>query len=62
MPPRNDELLAGNWGWAGNLCLFLELVSSYVGYRFDHLDWRAIQADLDTATSDQDTFSYPLTG
>jgi low temperature requirement protein LtrA len=60
--PRNDELLAGNWIWVSNLRRFLELVSSYVGYRFDYLDWQAIQAGLDTFTSDKDTFSYPLIG
>jgi low temperature requirement protein LtrA len=60
--PRDDELLAGNWIWASNLRRFLELVSSYAGYHFDHPDWQAIQAGLDTITSNQDTFSYPLTG
>jgi hypothetical protein len=55
-------LLAGNWIWASNLRRFLELVSSYAGYRFDHQDWQAIQAGLDTSASDNDTFSYPLTG
>jgi low temperature requirement protein LtrA len=60
--PRNDELLAGNWNWASNLRRFLELVSSYAGNHFDHRDWQAIQAGLDTSTSDNDTFSYPLTG
>jgi hypothetical protein len=60
--PRNDELLAGNWIWASNLRRFLELVSSYAGNHFDHRDWQAIQVGLDTSTSDNDTFSYPLTG
>jgi low temperature requirement protein LtrA len=60
--PRNDELLAGNWIRASNLRRFSELVSSYAGYRFDHPDWQAIQAGLDTVTSDKHTFSYPLTG
>jgi low temperature requirement protein LtrA len=60
--PRNDELLAGNWIRASNLRRFSELVSSYTGYCFDHPDWQAIQAGLDTVTSDRHTFSYPLTG
>jgi hypothetical protein len=60
--PRDNELLAGNWIWASNLRRFSELVSSYAGYRFDHQDWQAIQAGLDTITSDHDTFSYPLNG
>jgi hypothetical protein len=59
---RDDELLAGNWIWASNLRRFLELVSSYIGYRFDHPDWQAIMASPDTFTSGNDTFSYPLTG
>jgi low temperature requirement protein LtrA len=60
--PGHDELLAGNWIWASNLRRFLELVSSYAGNPFDHQDWQAIQAGLDTVTSDRHTFSYPLTG
>jgi low temperature requirement protein LtrA len=60
--PGHDELLAGNWIRASNLRRFSELVSSYAGYRFDHPDWQAIQAGLDTSTSDKHTFSYPLTG
>jgi low temperature requirement protein LtrA len=60
--PGHDEVLAGNWIWASNLRRFLELVSSYAGDRFDHPDWQAIQAGLDTVTSDKHTFSYPLTG
>jgi hypothetical protein len=60
--PRADELLAGNWIRASNLRRFSELVSSYAGYHFDHPDWQAIQAGLDTVTSNNDAFSYPLTG
>jgi low temperature requirement protein LtrA len=60
--PGHDELLAGNWIRASNLRRFSELVSSYAGDRFDHPDWQAIQASLDTVTSDRHTFSYPLTG
>jgi low temperature requirement protein LtrA len=60
--PRDEELLAGNWIQVSNLRRFSELVSSYAGYRFDHPDWQAIQAGLDTVTSDNNTFTYPLTG
>jgi low temperature requirement protein LtrA len=59
---RNEEPLVGSWIQASNLCRFLEIVSSYVGYRFDHRDWQAIQASLDTVTSDNNIFSYELTG
>jgi hypothetical protein len=61
-PPGNDEVLASNWIWATSLRRFLELVSSYVDYRFDDLDWQAIQAGLDTLASENDTFSYPMAG
>lgn len=61
-PPRNDELLAANWIWITSLRRFLELASSYAGYRFDDLDWQAVQAGLDTLNSENDTFSYPIAG
>lgn len=61
-PTRNDEVLAGGWIWITSLRQFLELVSFYVHYRFDDLDWQAIQAGLDTLTSENDTFSYLIAG
>jgi hypothetical protein len=61
-PPRKDEPLAGNWIWITSLRRFFELVSFYVGYRFDDLDWQAVQAGLDALTNDKDTFSYPVIG
>lgn len=61
-PPRTDELLAANWIWRSSLRRFCELVSSYVGYRFDDLDWQAIQTGLDTLASENDAFSYPVIG
>jgi low temperature requirement protein LtrA len=60
--PRNKEPLVGSWIQASNLRRFLEIVGSYAGYRFGHRDWQAIQASLDTVTSDNHTFNYELTG
>lgn len=57
-----NEPLAGNWIWVTSLRRFLELVSSYVDYRFDDLDWQAIQTGINTLTSENDTFSYPMAG
>jgi len=61
-PPYTGELLAANWIWVSSLRRFCELVSSYVGYRFDDLDWQAVQTGLDTLASETDTFSYPIVG
>lgn len=61
-PPRHDEVLAANWIWITTLRRFLQLVSSYVDYRFDDLDWQALQTGLNTLTTENDTFSYPIAG
>lgn len=57
-----DELLAASWIWSSNLRRFCELVSSYAGYRFDELDWQAVETGLERLPSEGDTFSYPIIG
>lgn len=57
-----DEVLAADWIWITGLRGFLELVSSYVGYRFDDLDWDAVGAGLGALTGEDDTFGYPIGG
>ena len=61
-PSHHDEVLAASWIWITSLRRFLELVSFYVDYRFDDLDWQAIQTGLTTLTTENDTFSYPIVG
>ncbi|MGW7031459.1 hypothetical protein ACWGFX_30405 [Streptomyces xanthophaeus] len=54
----------GGWIWGRNLRSFLELLSHYLGYRFDATDWETVALALE-ATDDERTdgwYSYPLVG
>jgi hypothetical protein len=57
-----DELLPASWIWSSNFRRFCELVSSYAGYRFDDLDWQAVETGLGTLANEGDTFTYPIIG
>ncbi|MET7400147.1 hypothetical protein ABZS66_42345 [Dactylosporangium sp. NPDC005572] len=53
------------WVFEDNLVPFLEHVSRYIGYAYDHLDEAALTGALDDTDDDDDPdrwFSYPLSG
>jgi hypothetical protein len=56
--------LIEDWLFEANLVRFLEHLSRYIGYAYDHLDEAALTGALED-TDDESTdrwFSYPLAG
>ena len=49
------------WIWTENLRAALEVMSRLLGYRFDDLDWAAIEAGLPETDSEAGRwFDYPI--
>lgn len=59
-----SEREVGGWVWPANVERLLFWASHYVGYRFDDLDWQAVESAL-PATDDKGEngwYEYPLVG
>jgi hypothetical protein len=58
------EREVGGWVWPSNVERLLFWASHYVDYKFDDLDWRAVETALPTTDDDCEDgwYEYPLVG
>ncbi|MGK5446669.1 hypothetical protein [Streptomyces radiopugnans] len=52
------------WVWGGNVRPLLELLSRYIGYRFDDIDYETVEAALPGTDDERPDgwYAYPLVG